>query len=612
MRTRRLIAPVAALALIASGALASAPALAQDAPTAGAQRTAPAGSPATASAAADAADTDPLPPAPVAPPVGEGVTSAENARVPAGASWTQHYFPSADDSGTQLHADVLVPEGLAADAKLTPIISVGPYFSHSGALAANEFTSAGPSARFQELITAGGMFDRGYALVLVDARNFGGSTGCQDGGGPGERADVKAAIEWAASQSWSTGRVGMYGKSYDAITGLIGNNLKLPELGAVVAQEPIWDLERNLASGGIPRATQVSIANFYSEAAGRVGLPDDDPYYQQMAAKTDPFCSVGYVDSMRSSDPAFWAERDFAERAKGTDTPILLTQGTTEWNTEAEGMAEFLENHRGIERGWIGPWDHKKGDDVAADGSLEMGRAGWFDEVFAFYDEHLKGVKPTTKVPAFAVQDSSGAWRGQKTWPVVDRTQTVTLDDGRYVDDGLAWHGKGRTGDRANSFSTWSEPVSAPTRITGTPSIDLRPDQHGNAYVRLYDVAPDGIATWFDEQASALRPGKTSIELRSTDWLLAKGHRLAVEIGTVAPAGGNLHLTNDWLDTPSGERIRITGAKLHLQFDDPADDVPTQGDPAFYLPGFVLLQSEKLSPQRADFRLDAPAKPERG
>jgi len=52
---------------------------------------------------------------------------------------------------------------------------------------------------------------------------------------------MRAAIDWSASQPWSTGAVGMYGKSYDATTGLIGNNLNQDSLKAVVAQEPLWD-----------------------------------------------------------------------------------------------------------------------------------------------------------------------------------------------------------------------------------------------------------------------------------------------------------------------------------------------------------------------------------
>src|SRR4051812_36593689 len=61
-----------------------------------------------------------------------GVTHEENPRVPEGAVWTEAYFPSADHSGVELHADVLRPAGLPARAKTPVILAVGPYFGHAG------------------------------------------------------------------------------------------------------------------------------------------------------------------------------------------------------------------------------------------------------------------------------------------------------------------------------------------------------------------------------------------------------------------------------------------------------------------------------------------------
>ena len=82
--------------------------------------------------------------------------------------------------------------------------------------------------------------ERGYTWVQVDLRGFGGSSGCLDWGGPGEQADVKAAVEWAATQPWSTGKVGMYGKSYDGVTGLIG-----------IAQQPAGPRRGRRAGAGL-------------------------------------------------------------------------------------------------------------------------------------------------------------------------------------------------------------------------------------------------------------------------------------------------------------------------------------------------------------------------
>ena len=186
-------------------------------------------------------------------PAALGVTHEENPRVPEGAVWTEAYFPSADDSGVVLHADVLRPAGLPVRAKTPVILAVGPYFSHAGQTGPEGWPTTGPSSRFADFTSGTDLFDRGYTYVMVDLRGFGGSTGCLDWVGPGEQADVRAAIRWAATQPWSTGRVGMYGKSYDAVTGLVGNNLRMPALRAVVAQEPLWNMYNYLFSNGVPR-----------------------------------------------------------------------------------------------------------------------------------------------------------------------------------------------------------------------------------------------------------------------------------------------------------------------------------------------------------------------
>ncbi len=557
--------------------------------------------PVPASAATPAAST------PATQAAAAGVSHQQNDRVPAGSVWTQHYFPSSDDSDTELHADVLLPADLAAGEQVPVILSVGPYFSHGGQdVRLDPPPPAGPSPRFDDLIEGADLFERGYALVMVDSRGFGGSSGCLDFAGPREQADVKAAIEWTAAQPWSTGVVGMYGKSADASTGLLGNNLDLPELGAVVAQEPVWDLYRNTHSNGIPRTTSGIVPTSYNQIAQIPALPDDDPRYAANARyeQDHPECLVQNSAGYRITDPRseHWTDRDMAARAEGTDTPLLFTQGYLEWNTEAEGMDEFLAGHHGPQRGWIGPWGHVRGNERLEDGRLQMGREGWFDEVMSFYDQYLKGVEPTVTDPAFAVQDSLGRWRAQDTWPVVERGARIGLGSGRYVDDGQPAAGR-------NAYVVRSHPVARDTRVTGTPSVRLTTQGRGNVHVRLHDVAPDGTSVVFDEQVSVLRRDSTVVALRSTDWTLPAGHVLAIEIGTVQPETDDLVRLvwpgDDWLDTPSGGRVQVTSAQLDLALDDPADDVGTQGAPAPYLEAYRAVRSDALPDGEATFTLPA-------
>ena len=113
--------------------------------------------------------------------------------------WTEAYFPSADHSGVELHADVLRPANLPSRAKTPVILAVGPYFSHAGQTGPEGWTQTGPSNRFGDFTSGTDLFARGYTYVMVDLRGFGGSTGCLDWVGPGEQADVRAAINWSAS-----------------------------------------------------------------------------------------------------------------------------------------------------------------------------------------------------------------------------------------------------------------------------------------------------------------------------------------------------------------------------------------------------------------------------
>src|SRR3954467_12485135 len=134
------------------------------------------------------------------------------------ADWSEARISSSD--GVPLHADVLRPKAATAAVKTPVIVSIGPYFNHSGQTGPAgpvEGTSydpigpsTGPSDRFLDFVNGAHLMDRGYTFVMVDLRGFGGSTGCLDWGGPGEQSDVVSAVQWAASQSWSTGAVGMY------------------------------------------------------------------------------------------------------------------------------------------------------------------------------------------------------------------------------------------------------------------------------------------------------------------------------------------------------------------------------------------------------------------
>jgi putative CocE/NonD family hydrolase len=169
--------------------------------------------------------------------------SAFAAEPPAGTSWTETYLDTPD--GERLHTDVLRPAG--ATGRTPVILVVSPYLGLEEPVTGEP----GPSSRFSDFFEGAKVFERGYSVVMVSTRGTGGSSGCLDILGPGEQTDVVTAVKWAAAQPWSTGKVGMYGKSYDANTGVVGAALRPQGLAAVVAQQIVPDRYRGSYSGRV-------------------------------------------------------------------------------------------------------------------------------------------------------------------------------------------------------------------------------------------------------------------------------------------------------------------------------------------------------------------------
>lgn len=91
---------------------------------------------------------------------------------------------------------------------------------------------------------------RGYAVVNADLRGWWRSEGEPTVLSAQEADDVHDLIEWAGTQPWSTGRVGMSGVSYLAITQWAGASTRPPHLAAICPWEGFTDLYRDFARPG--------------------------------------------------------------------------------------------------------------------------------------------------------------------------------------------------------------------------------------------------------------------------------------------------------------------------------------------------------------------------
>jgi pimeloyl-ACP methyl ester carboxylesterase len=465
---------------------------------------------------------------------------AAAAPVPEGAEWSQEYFDSGD--GTRLHADILRPKGLPKDARTPVILSIGPYFNHSGqtgALGPVEGTdvdptgpSAGPSDRFYDFIEGAKLMQRGYTFVMADLRGFGGSAGCLDWMGPGEQADVKAAVEWAAAQPWSTGSVGMYGKSYDGVTGLAGAVQNPKGLKAVVSMEPVYDMYRYLYSNGVRFANSAGTPALYDAIAVTPGPLLDDPLYNINGATTPDCLATNYATQQDGNhDSAYWKARDLISRAEDVKVPLFLTQGFLENNTKPDGAFDFFNSVQGPKRAWFGMWDHVRPTDKDGDGRLLIGRKGFNGEVMRFFDHYLRDVPladaATDKDPPVAVQTSDGSWRSEDAWPPADSHELkVTLTPGAWSGDAS---NSGTGSGAGNGLWTISPPLSHDSWYAGVPHAALELSGSGDVVVDTYDIDGEGSAILLSRNASVIpADGKVAMDLYGNDWKIPEGHRLGV------------------------------------------------------------------------------------
>jgi len=539
--------------------------------------------------------------------VTSSVASAAGVAYP-DADWSEAWIASSD--GVTLHADVLRPKG-TTDADKTPVIlSIGPYFNHSGQTGPAgpaEGTNydpigpnAGPSERFQDFVEGSGLLQKGYSFVMVDLRGFGGSNGCLDWSGPGEQADVVNAVAWAANRPWSTGKVGMYGKSYDALTGLIGVDKRPAGLAAVVAQEPVYDDYRYLYGDGMRRLNSVATPALYDGIAATPGPLADSPDYN-VASLNNPAClalnwAAQAGDDNHDSD--FWKLRNLIPGAAGSNVPLFLTQGLTENNTVADGLQEYLANHTGYERGWFGPWEHVRGNETDENGRLKMGRAGWYDEVMRFYDRFLKDETQKVADPPFAVQTNDGKWRAEKQWPPADAAiYTTSLWGGAYVDHAQSvatgWDAtSGDPSDPTVQSGAWtvSTPLPYDVHLSGeaTASISVTTTvPNANLAIDVYDLRQDGNGDWtgplVTRQGHLVRgTGFSTIPLTlwGADWKFKAGDRIAVRV---------TDNNQDWwlMAPPSGQPVIVRGGSIALPFLQYLRTQTIQGDPGVQLASYL-------------------------
>jgi predicted acyl esterase len=168
--------------------------------------------------------------------------------------------PIAMDDGLVLRADVFRP--LSA-GKYPIILSYGPYakglafqdgYPNQWQLmtARHLDVAAGSTNKYQnwEVVDPEKWVPDGYVCARVDSRGCGCSPGYIDHFAPRETTDFYNCIEWAGTQPWSNGKVGLNGISYYAINQWHVASLQPPHLAAMCIWEGAADWYRDMTHHG--------------------------------------------------------------------------------------------------------------------------------------------------------------------------------------------------------------------------------------------------------------------------------------------------------------------------------------------------------------------------
>jgi predicted acyl esterase len=487
------------------------------------------------------------------------------AEVPEGADWTEAYIETPGEP--TLHADVLRPAGYKDTQKTPVILSIGPYFGHAGQSLPGETATSDenlPSSRFDDMIEGGKVFERGYTVVYVDARGFGGSAGCNDFGGPGEQLDAKRAIEWAAAQPWSTGKVGTWGKSYDGWTQVMALDERPKGLAAAVIQSPIIDGYRTLYQNGVHYdAGWYNTPALYQAIDANPPTPFDSPEYFAGAAQgTNPACyatNIAMQNATFDEDSQFWKDRELPD-AKGSKVAVLWSHGFLDANTKPDNFMDVWSNLKGPARAWFGQYDHVRGNEANL-----TGRDGFLEESMRWFDRYLKDDKGA-KVeddPRTEIQDSDGRWRAEEQWPPADAAMRILPVKGGSVTDAPNNDAEGET-TGATGVGVWSvsQPLDQEARIAGVPRIHVQASALGgrsHIYALLYDIDWEKRTATLMSRAAHVVTGadqKLDFELYPLDWHVTEGHRLGLLL-----SGADL----DWYNPPhSGQPVTITDGTLEI------------------------------------------------
>lgn len=332
---------------------------------------------------------------------------------------------------------------------------------------------------------------RGYAFVGVDLTGTNRSTGCVDTGGPAEVQGAKAVIDWLEGRTkaydtagrqvmanWTTGKVGMIGKSWD---GSIANG---------VAATGVQGLTTIVPVSGISSWYDYTRFNGVLRSPGYVKFLDS-----YVSGRPKQACATEFARQQRASSDAtgnfngFWAARDYRLSVSSVHASVFVAHGINDQNVTTNQFGQWwdLLAKRGVPRKiWLSQTSHVD--------PFDYRRAAWVNELHKWFDYWLQGLHNGVMAePQATIQRTDGTWRQQSSWPAAGTSDRAVRLGGRAGQPGVLGGRSTATESiadapkqseaaavadpstvRSGRLAFLSAPLTHALHISGAPSVTLR------------------------------------------------------------------------------------------------------------------------------------------
>ncbi|WP_301174540.1 Xaa-Pro dipeptidyl-peptidase, partial [Actinomadura geliboluensis] len=406
-----------------------------------------------------------------------------------------------DGKKDRVNVDIIRPKETEHGLKVPVITDESPYYDNAGRGNESElktYDADGNPVKFP-LYYDNYFVPRGYAFLAVDMVGTTRSDGCPVSGGPTDVLGGKAVVDWLngrakafkadgtpAKATWTTGRTGMIGKSYD---GTLANGVAATGVEGLETIVPI---------------SAISSWYGYSRMNGVKYWTDEQPWLASYV-DTDPPAKCAEVnagldegeDDATGNYNAYWKTADYRDgtiaRASRVRASIFAAHGVNDLNVKDDQFAEWWNAlaRRGVQRKvWLSQRGHVDPFDTRRD--------AWVTTLHRWFDHELQKIpNGIMREPRADIEIGPDQWITQRDWPSRD-ARDIVLRPGANGVLGLERAAKGATaaftdapGPRGDGLSesamvadpTAAQPyraafVSAPLprtgRLSGTPEARLR------------------------------------------------------------------------------------------------------------------------------------------